>query len=79
MVLAMFYRVVEKSILLYGLETWVLSAEMENKVEGAHTDFLREITGKKARRISDRTQEMPRAGVVKEEEVKKLSMTYIGR
>ena len=79
MVLAMFYRVVEKSILLYGLETWVLSAEMENKVEGAHIDFLREKTGKKARQISDRTQEMPRAGVVQEEEVKKLSMTYIGR
>ena len=33
----MFYRAVEQEILLYVLETWFLSASMENKVEGART------------------------------------------
>ena len=42
-------------ILLYGLETWFLSAEMEKKVEGAHTGFLKQILGKLARRIGDVT------------------------
>ena len=37
---------------------------MENKVEVAHADFLRQITGKRARRIVDRTWETPVAGVV---------------
>ena len=42
----MFYRAVAQAILLYGLYTWVVSAEMEKKVEGEHTAFLRQITGK---------------------------------
>ena len=57
----MFYRVVVQEILLHGLETWVLLAEMERKVEGAHTDFLRQITGKQVRRLGDGTWETPRA------------------
>ena len=51
----MFYRAVSQVILLYGSETWVLSAAMENKVEGAHTYFPRQITRKRARRIVDGT------------------------
>ena len=39
-VLAIFYSAVVQAIILYGLETWVLSAEMERKVEGIHTEFL---------------------------------------
>ena len=61
---AMFYRLVSQVILIYGSETWVLSAAMEKKVEGAHTYFLRQITRKQARRIVDRTWETPKAGVV---------------
>ena len=45
-VAAMFYRAVVQAILLYGSETWVLSTEMDKKVEGTHTGFLRQITGK---------------------------------
>ena len=60
----MFYRAVSQVILLYGSETWFLSAAMEKKVEGEHTYFLRQITRKQARRIVDRTWETPKAGVV---------------
>ena len=37
---ASFYRAVVQSILFYGSETWVLSASMEKRIEGMHTDFL---------------------------------------
>ena len=50
----MFYRAVTQEIFLYGLETWVLLAAMEKNVEGSHTYFIRQITGKQARRIVDR-------------------------
>ena len=39
---------------------------MEKKVERAHTDFLRQITGNQARRIVDGTWKTPEAGVVQE-------------
>ena len=52
-VVEIFYREVVQAILLYGSETWVLLAEMENQVEGAYTGFLRQISGKRARRIVD--------------------------
>ena len=42
------YRVVVQAILLYGSETRVLSAATENKVEGAHRGFLRNIMGNQA-------------------------------
>ena len=51
----MFYRVVIQAVLLFGDETWVLSAAMERKVEGTHTGFLWKITGKQAQRLPDRT------------------------
>ena len=55
----MFYREVVQAILLYGLETWVLLTEMERKVEGTHTRFLRNITGKRALQLGDGTWETP--------------------
>ena len=61
----MFYREVARSILMYGSETWVLSAEMEKEVEVSHTDFLTQIMGKQARRIIYRTWETPVVGVVR--------------
>ena len=45
-VLEIFYRAVVQAIILYGSETWILSATIERKVEGIHTRFLRQITGK---------------------------------
>ena len=74
-----FYRGVAQVVLLFGCDTLVLLVAMERKVEGAHTDFLRKITGKQVRQISDRTWETPRAEVVREVAVTQSSMTYIGR
>ena len=52
--------------------------EMERKVEGTHMGFLRQITGKRARSISDRTWEKPGLEVVQEAAVTQSDMTYIG-
>ena len=73
-----FYRAVVQAILMYGLETWVLLAEMEKKVEGAQTGFLRQITGKQVWRIVDGAWETPRAEVVREAAVMQSVMTCIG-
>ena len=58
---ASFYRAVVQSILLYGSETWVLSASMEKRIEGMHTDFLQMITGKGAKQLEDGTWDIPGA------------------
>ena len=60
-----FYRAVVQAILLYGLETWILLVAMENKVEGAHTGFLRLIMGNQVWRIGDGTWETPGTEVVR--------------
>ena len=52
---------------------------MYKKVEGAHTGFLIQFTGKRAQRIGDGTWETPGAEVVWKESVMKLAMTYICR
>ena len=49
-----FYKAVVQAILLYGSETWLLLAAMERKVEGIYTEFLRQITGKRVRRVKRR-------------------------
>ena len=78
-VTAMFYRAVVQAVLLYGSETLVLSAAMERKVEGAHTGFLQQITGKRARRLGDGTWKTPGAEGVREAAATQSDMTYIGR
>ena len=75
----MFYMVVVKEILLYGPETWVLLSAMEAKVEGSHTEFLRQITEKRAWWIEDGMWEMSGAEVVQEAVVMQSLMDYIGR
>ena len=64
---------------MYGLETWALVEATDKKVEGSHMDFLRQITGKRARWIVDRTWETPGAGVVREAAGTQSDMTYICR
>ena len=54
----MFYRAVVQAVLLYSLETWVISTAMENKVEGINTEFLRHIMEKRVQRVGDRTWEI---------------------
>ena len=49
-VLDIFYRAVVQLVLLFGSESWFLSEETEKMVEGAHTGFLCQIMGKRARR-----------------------------
>ena len=56
-----FYRAVVQAILLYGSETWILFVPIAKMAEGTHTEFLRLITRKRARRLVDRTWETPGA------------------
>ena len=46
-----FYRAVVRAVILFGSETWVLTALMLQKLEGVHVIFLRQVTGMKARRM----------------------------
>ena len=50
-----FYWAVVQAVLLFGVETWVLSEAMSRKLEGVHVGFLRQITGKGAVRGKDGT------------------------
>ena len=45
-----FYRVVVQAVLLFGAETWVLTAAMLEKLEGVHVGFLRQVTEMEARK-----------------------------
>ena len=44
---AMFYWAVFQVVLIFGAETWVLSAEMSRNMEGVHVGFLRQMKGQK--------------------------------
>ena len=44
---AKLYRAVVQAVLLFGAKTWVLMAEMLNKLDGVHLGFLRQVTGMK--------------------------------
>ena len=50
---ASFYMEVVQAILLYGSETWVLSASMAKRIEGMHTEYLKKITGNRAKQSGD--------------------------
>ena len=43
----MFYKAVVQTVLLFDLESLVLSTELGKTVEGIHTYFLRQTTGKR--------------------------------
>ena len=74
-----FYRAVVHTILLYGSETWVLSAAMERKAEVMNIGLIGQIKGKRARRLGDRAWETPIAEEVQEAVGTQSDMTYIGR
>ena len=44
---------VVQAVLLFGLETWVLMAEMLQKLEGLHVGFLRQVTGTKTQSLGN--------------------------
>ena len=52
-ILEKYYRAVVQAVLLFGSETWVLTAEIMQNLEGVHVVFLCQITGMKARRLGE--------------------------
>ena len=76
---AMFYRVVVQTVLIFITYFLVLSAAMEKKMVGKHTEFLHKITGKRSQRNPDGTWVTQSAGVVLEKEGSQLEVMYIGR
>ena len=75
----MFYRAVVQAVLIFGSESWVLSAYMETVVEGTHKWFLRHIIGKQMRWNPDGTWVIPEAEVVLESVGMQSTATYISR
>ena len=45
----MFYKAVAMSVLLYGVETWVLTKHMTKSLEGFHNRVARQISGRQRR------------------------------
>ena len=43
-----FYCAVVQAVLLFGSETWVLTAAILQKLEGVKSSFLRQVIGTKA-------------------------------
>ena len=52
---------------------------MENRIEGAHTDFLQMITGNRKKQLVDGTWETPGSEVILEAEGTQLDGIYIER
>ena len=48
-----FYRSVFQAVILFGSEAWVIIAVMMQNIESVHMGFLRQVAGKKERRIED--------------------------
>ena len=48
-----FYQSVVQEVLLFGSETWMLTAAIMKRLKGVHVKFLRQVTGKKAQRLGD--------------------------
>ena len=76
---AMFYREEVQVVLLFRLDSWVLLDSMYKTVQGVHTGFFRQITGKWECHITGRMWVTPAVGGVREEMGTQLVATYIGR
>ena len=66
-------------MLLFGSETWVLIVEIMQKLEGVHVGLLRQVTGKKAQRIGDKTWNKEGADSVLQETGIKHLRYYINK
>ena len=71
---AKFYCAVVQVVLLFGAETWVLSAPMAKKLEGVHVGFLRQVT-----RLKDGSWQKVALDKVLREGGTQPLQTYIGR
>ena len=52
-VLVKFYCAVVQAVVIFRVETWMLSAPMAKKPEGVHVGFLMQVTGLKTNRLKD--------------------------
>ena len=68
-----------QAILLYGLESWVLSASMAKSIEGTHMEFLQMITGKRTKKLGYGTWETPGAEGIREAARTQSDRIYIER
>ena len=48
-----FYTVVAQAVLLFGLETWVLTPRMEKALDSLQSSVARKITGRQLRQIKE--------------------------
>ena len=74
-----FYRAVVQVVLLFGAETWMLSAPMAKKLEGVHMGFLRQVTRLKAKRLKDGSWQKVASDRVLQGAGTQPLQTYIGR
>ena len=74
---ASFYREVVQAIIFYGSEMWVLLASIAKSIEGTHTEFLKIVTGKRAKQLGYGIWESPGTEGIKEAEVTQSDSIYI--
>ena len=74
-----FYRAVTQVVLIFVLETWVISVAMERTVEDTHTVFFSHIRGERVRRKAEGTWVMPREEVLREAAGTQSTITCIIR
>ena len=63
-VAAILDRAVKQVVIIFGLDTWVLSAVMDSTAEGTNTGFLRHLTREWVQWKADRMWVTPKAEVV---------------
>ena len=76
---AKFYRAVVQAVLLFGVETRVLSAPMMQRLEGAHVSFLRQVTQKQATQRRDGSWRQMTAEAVLQGAGTQSLRTYVDR
>ena len=74
-----FYRAVVQEVLLFGSETWVLTAAMLQNLKGVHVGFLRQVTRMKAQRLGEETWRKAGAGRVLQATGTKPIREYISK
>ena len=55
----MFYKAVAMTVMLYGVETWVLNVHMVKALQGFHKRVARQLSNRRPRPLNDGTWEVP--------------------
>ena len=75
-----FYIAVTQAILLFGSETWVLTASMEKALDSFQSKVTWKITGRKPRRVKDRSWFYPSfAGAMNETGMVRIQISILRR